>query len=259
MPDVLFEKDGRTAIVTLNRPEARNALTLNVVKELAGHLQAAEADGEVRCVVLTGAGGHFCSGADLRKTLSEVPNLMEQLDGYVDDFHAVVKGIVHCSKPVIAMLDGAAAGFGADLAFASDFRIATRDAYLQEGFSRIGLMPDGGGTFWLPHLVGRARATQLVLLGEKLDATTLHQLGLLASLVEKADLHSATMSLARRLEKGPPLAYAESKRAMLASLGDIDAALKREKEGQLRLLRSKDAMEGIFAWIEKREAAFTGS
>lgn len=258
MNDVLFERDGQTAIVTLNRPEARNALTLSVVSELARGIEEAGANKDVRCIVLTGAGNHFCAGADLRRTLAEVPNLMERLDEYMDDFHRLVRAIVRAPKPVVAMVDGAAVGFGADLALACDLRVASNDAYVQEKFAHIGLMPDGGGTFWLPHLVGKARAMQLVMLGDKLDAATMDSLGLLVKRVPATELRTTTMALARKLEKGPPLAYAAAKASILASLGDVEAALRREREGQLRLLRSKDCIEGVTAWIQKREANFTG-
>ncbi|MFO0672795.1 MAG: enoyl-CoA hydratase-related protein [Polyangiaceae bacterium] len=257
--DVRVTRDGATATITLNRPEARNALTLSVVSTLRAALDAAAADSAVRVIVLTGAGGHFCAGADLRRTLSEVPNLMERLEEYMDDFHGVVRAIVRAPKPVVAMLDGAAVGFGADLALAADLRVASHDAYVQEKFVHIGLMPDGGGTFWLPHLVGKSRAMQLVLLADKLESAELERLGLLVARVPASDLSSATMTLARKLEAGPPLAFARAKAAILASLGDIDAALAREREGQLRLLRSQDCMEGVMAWMEKRVPKFVGA
>ncbi len=257
--DVRVTRDGATATITLNRPEARNALTLSVVSTLRAALDAAAADSAVRVIVLTGAGGHFCAGADLRRTLSEVPNLMERLEEYMDDFHGVVRAIVRAPKPVVAMLDGAAVGFGADLALAADLRVASHDAYVQEKFVHIGLMPDGGGTFWLPHLVGKSRAMQLILLADKLESAELERLGLLVARVPASDLSSATMTLARKLEAGPPLAFARAKAAVLASLGDIDAALAREREGQLRLLRSQDCMEGVMAWMEKRAPKFVGA
>ena len=257
--DVRVTRDGATATITLNRPEARNALTLSVVSTLRAALDAAAADSAVRVIVLTGAGGHFCAGADLRRTLSEVPNLMERLEEYMDDFHGVVRAIVRAPKLVVAMLDGAAVGFGADLALAADLRVASHDAYVQEKFVHIGLMPDGGGTFWLPHLVGKSRAMQLVLLADKLESAELERLGLLVARVPASDLSSATMTLARKLEAGPPLAFARAKAAVLASLGDIDAALAREREGQLRLLRSQDCMEGVMAWMEKRAPKFVGA
>ena len=256
--EVLTEKSGRTIVVTLNRPEARNSLTKNVVLALAAALEAAAADAEVRCVVLTGAGGHFCAGADLRRTFAEDPDIMDHLDEYMDAFHALIRAIVRCPKPTIAQMDGAAVGFGADMALACDLRIASSTAYLQEKFVNIGLMPDGGGTFWLPRLVGTARALKAMLLSEKLEANELDALGLLTSVVAAAELPAATMALAKRIEDGPPLAYAALKSAVYGSLGDIEAALKREREGQLRLLRSQDCIEGIMAWSQKRAPDFKG-
>ncbi len=257
--EVLTETIGRTAYVTLNRPEARNSLTKNVVLALAAALQQAGANAEVRCVVLTGAGGHFCAGADLRRTFAEDPDIMDHLDEYMDAFHSLVRAIVRCPKPTIASLDGAGVGFGCDMALACDLRIASSTAYLQEKFVNIGLMPDGGGTFWLPRLIGTARAMKAMLLSDKLEAQVLDELGLLTSVVPPADLKSATQALAKRIEDGPPLAYAALKAAVYGSLGDLEAALKREREGQLRLLRSQDCIEGIMAWAQKRPPDFKGA
>jgi enoyl-CoA hydratase/carnithine racemase len=257
--DILIERVDRTTIITLNRPEARNPVTKRVVDELAAALTATHDDASIRCVVLTGAGGHFCAGADLRRTMMEDPDMMERLESYMDSFHALVRAIVRCPKPTIAALDGAAVGFGADMALACDLRIATTAAYIQEKFVNIALMPDGGGTFWLPRLVGTARAMRAILLSEKLDANTLDALGLLVSApVAPAALRASTMTLAGRIEKGPPLAYAAAKSAVYASWGDLEAALQREREGQLRLLRSNDCIEGVMAWAQKREPEFTG-
>lgn len=256
--EVLVECTGRTAIITLNRPEARNSLTRGVLERLTAALDEAAADDGVRCVVLTGAGGHFCAGADLRRTFAEDPDLMDHLDAYMDVFHAVIRAIVRCPKPTIAMMDGAAVGFGADMALACDLRVASTGAYLQEKFVNIGLMPDGGGTFWLPRLVGTARAMKAMLLADKLEAAELDALGLLAALAPPETLRDATMEIARRLEKGPPLAFAALKQAVYASLGDVEAALRREREGQLRLLRSQDVIEGVMAWAQKREPDFRG-
>lgn len=256
--EVLFEKQGRTAVVTLNRPESRNSLTKKVVLALTSALVSAGSDDDVRCVVLTGSGGHFCAGADLRRTFAEDPDLMDHLDEYMDAFHGLVRAIVRCPKPTIASVDGAAVGFGADMALACDLRVASTSAYIQEKFANIGLMPDGGGTFWLPRLLGTARAMKAILLAEKLEAKELDALGLLAALVPADDLQTATMALAQKLENGPPLALTAAKQAIYASLGDIEAALQREREGQLRLLKSQDVVEGIMAWAQKREPNFTG-
>ena len=263
MPDVaaavVVETIGRTVVVTLNRPEARNSLTKQVVKDLAAAIEEAGKKAESRCVVLTGAGGHFCAGADLRRTFAEDPELMDHLDEYMDAFHSLIRAIVRCPKPTIAQMDGAAVGFGADMALACDLRVASTSAYLQEKFVNIGLMPDGGGTFWLPRLIGTARALKAMLLSDKLEAKELDSLGLLCALVPPEDLKGATMALAQKIEAGPPLAYAALKSAVYGSLGDIEAALKREREGQLRLLKSADVIEGIMAWSQKRPPDFKGA
>ena len=256
--EVRVEKRARTVIVTLNRPEARNSLTKNVVQALAAAIEGAAAEPDVRCVVLTGAGGHFCAGADLRRTFVEDPEIMDHLDEYMDAFHSLIRAIVRCPMPTIASMDGAAVGFGADMALACDLRIASTSAYLQEKFVNIGLMPDGGGTFWLPRLIGTARAMKAMLLSEKLEAKDLEALGLLAELVPPEELEKATASLAERIENGPPLAFAALKSAVYGSLGDLEAALKREREGQLRLLKSQDVIEGIMAWSQKRAPDFRG-
>src|SRR5271154_6882719 len=167
---VVAETVGATRIVTLNRPRARNALTLAMLAEVQAAFHDASVDDGVRCVVLTGAGHHFCAGADLRQTFADDPAFLDRLEFYLDAFHDVVKGVVQCDKPTIAMMDGAAVGFGADLAFACDLRVATSRAYVQEKFVHIGLMPDGGGSFWLPRLVGTSRAMQMILLAEKVGA-----------------------------------------------------------------------------------------
>jgi enoyl-CoA hydratase/carnithine racemase len=156
------------------------------------------------------------------------------------------------------MLDGCAVGFGADLALACDLRVATREAYVQEKFVKIGLMPDGGGTFWLPRLIGTARAMRWMLFAEKIEGPELESLGLVMKLTSQAELRETTLAAARELEKGPPMAFAQIKRAVYGSWGDLEDALRREREGQLQLLRSQDAMEGIMAWASKREPNFEG-
>ncbi len=258
MTEVLLERSARTLVVTINRPEARNALTRGVILGLTKALESATADVDVRCVVLAGAGGHFCSGADLRKNLMEDPDIGDKLDQYMDEYHALIRSVVRCPKPTVAMLEGAAVGFGADLALACDLRVASTTAYVQEKFVKIGLMPDGGGTFWLPRLVGTARAMRMILLAEKIEGRQLDELGLVVRVVDPSEVRAATMAVARELENGPPLAHAAIKNALYASWGDLEAALRREREGQLRLLRTSDLMEGILAWAQKRDPNFEG-
>jgi len=259
MADVLFEREAQALCITLNRPTARNALTQDVVRLVTGALESAATDASVRVVVLTGAGGHFCAGADLRKTFEDDPDLLDHLGPYMSEYHALIRAIVRCPKPTLAVLDGASVGFGADLALACDLRVASSRAYLEERFVKIGLMPDGGGTFWLPRLVGTARAMQMMMLAERLDAETMRELGLVISVSAPDALGSAARAVAGRLAKGPPLAFAAIKSAVYASWGDLEEALRRERESQLLLLRSKDAMEGIASFLQKREPCFEGS
>jgi len=257
MSEVTTERVARTLIVTLARPEARNALTLDVVRALRSALDEAAGDASVRCVILTGGGGHFCAGADLRKNMED-PAVMQKADEYIDEFHGLIRAIVRCPKPTVAMVDGAAVGFGADMALACDLRVVSTRSYVQEKFVGIGLMPDGGGTFWLPRLLGTARAMQLCLLADKLEGPKLAELGVAVLAVPAEKLRERTLELAARLEKGPPLAYAAIKEALYANLGDLDEALRRERAGQLRLLRTGDLMEGVLAFMQKREPDFKG-
>ncbi len=258
MSEVLIERVSRTSVISINRPEARNSLTRAVITGVTAAFVAASTDKEIRCVVLTGTGGHFCAGADLRKNLMDDPDLMDHLDQYMDEYHALIKAIVRCTKPTVAMMEGAAVGFGADVALACDLRVAATTAYVQEKFVKIGLMPDGGGTFFLPRLVGLARAMRMILLAEKVEGAEMQQLGLLAGLCEPTLLRETTLKLAVELEKGPPLSFEYIKAAIQASLGSLDEALAREREGQLKLLRSSDCMEGIMSWAQKRDPNFEG-
>lgn len=257
MSEVTTERVARTLIVTLARPEARNALTIDAVRALRASLDEAATDANVRCVVLTGGGGHFCAGADLRKNMED-PTVMQNAAEYMEEFHGLIRAIVRCPKPTVAMVDGAAVGFGADMALACDLRVVSTRCYVQEKFVSIGVMPDGGGTFWLPRLVGTARAMQMCLLADKLEGPKLAELGVAVEAVAAEKLRERTLELAARLEKGPPLAYAAIKEALYANWGDLDEALRRERTGQLRLLRTSDLMEGVSAFMQKREPDFKG-
>jgi 2-(1,2-epoxy-1,2-dihydrophenyl)acetyl-CoA isomerase len=261
---LLVERDGPVAVLTLNRPEARNALDRALVQALGAGLAAAAGDPAVRAVVLTGAGGAFCAGADLKAAMLpggglDSANPSEWMAGTIDSYHAMIRSIIGAPKPVVAAVDGGAVGFGCDLALACDLRVLSTGAYLQEIFVKIGLMPDGGGTFWLPRLVGIGRAFELMLLGERVPAEEARALGLANRVVPTAALRDEALGLAHRLAKGPPLAFAEIKRALRAGLGGtLDASLEMEKQGQLRCMTSSDCTEGVMAWMQKREPSFQG-
>lgn len=256
---LLVTRDGAVATLTMNRPRAKNALNTALLDALGAGLRAAAEDPAVRAVVLTGAGGAFCSGADLKAAFVEDPNVLESIDKKLDVYHSIIRTIDEAPKPVIAAVDGPAVGFGCDLALACDLRVASTEAYFQEKFVKIGLMPDGGGTFWLPRLVGLARAMEIMMLGEPIPAARALEMGICNRVVAPGELAAEALGLARALAKGPPLALAGMKRAARAALGQgLGAALDGEKEGQMRCLRSGDCMEGVAAWMQKREPEFQG-
>ena len=249
--------------LTLNRPHVRNSLTRGMLKDARKAIEDLSADAAVRVIVVTGAGegdkAAFCAGADLRSSVMEDPALMDKLDQYIDDFHGFVKSLWNAPKPVVARVDGGAVGFGCDVALACDLRIFSRRGYLQESFTKIGLMPDGGGTGTLMRLVGLGVATEMIFLATKIDSDRALQLGLATAIAPEGELDALTLRIALQLADGPPVALAESKKAMHASLGvNIDDVLAREREGQLRCLRTADAMEGVMAWASKRTPQFQG-
>lgn len=255
---LLVKREGGVATLTMNRPETKNALDPELVAALGKHSEALAEDPAVRVIVLTGAGGSFCSGADLKAAMSN-PAALETVGDALHAYHRIVRALVAAPKPVIAQIDGPAVGFGCDLALACDLRVMSERAYLQEKFVRIGLMPDGGGTLWLTRMIGVGRALEVLLTGDSIDAARAEALGLANRVVPAAELEAHTAELASRLARGAPLAQAAIKRAVRGALaGGLDEALAAEREGQLRCLRSADFMEGVLAWMQKREPSFRG-
>jgi enoyl-CoA hydratase/carnithine racemase len=254
---LLAERDGATATLTLNRPGTKNALNPDLVEALGTAVDDVASDESVRVVVLTGTDGAFCSGADLKAGFSgsgstPVGDLMKTL-------HGVIRAITSAPKPFIAAIDGPAAGFGCDLALACDLRVLSREGYFQEIFVKIGLMPDGGGTFFLPRIVGLGRALEYMMLGTRIDADTAQRVGLANRVVDRDCLASEVHALAAGLSTAPPLAIGSIKRAVRESaLSSMDEALDRERAYQLELLGSRDLMEGVLAWSQKRPPLFVG-
>jgi len=254
---LLVEREGPVATLIMNRPRTKNALDPELLSALATGLSDVASDPTVRAVVLTGAGEAFCSGADLKGALGDL-DAGADLGPRVAQFHTLIRAIVHAPKPFIAAVGGPAVGFGADLALACDLRVLTPDAYIQEKFVAIGLMPDGGGSFWLPRLVGIGRALEYLMLGTRIDASLALSLGLANRVVD--DARGEARGLAATLAAGPPLALAAIKNAVReAATGAIDAALEREKQGQIALLGSQDFREGVAAWGAKRSPRFHGN
>ncbi len=253
---LLIEREGPVSTLIMNRPDTRNALDPELLAALAAGLEEVSADPSVRAVVLTGSGDAFCSGADLKGALADLAAGAD-LGPRIVAFHALIRAIVRAPKPFIAAVRGPAVGFGADLALACDLRVLSEDAYLQEKFVAIGLMPDGGGSFWLPRLAGVGRALELLMLGRRVDAAEALSYGLANRVA--ADERSEARTLAAQLAEGPPLALAAIKAAVRgAAEGGIDAALEHEKRGQTALLASADFREGVAAWSAKRAPRFQG-
>lgn len=243
--------------ITLNRPEVLNALTRQVLGDLHAILRAAERDEAVRCLVLTGAGRGFCSGLDLTAGAEREEHL-SVADGVRQHWNVVVKGIRAIEKPVIAAVNGVAAGAGMSIALACDIRMASEAAWFMPGFVRIGLIPDSGGTLFLPLLVGYAKAAELAFTGDRVDATEAHRLGLVNHVVPADALMERTHALAARLAASPTRAIGLTKRAFnRAVMPHLDAVLDDEAEFQEIAARTDDHREGVAAFREQRPPRFT--
>jgi len=260
MPDLIVSRDERVTTITLNRPDARNAFDGRLAGDLRDAIREAADDAGCRAIVLTGAGHAFCAGADLGylKELIETQNWAKAGE-LVGDGAEAVAAIASAPKPVIAAVNGAAAGGGANLALACDIRIASDRASIGQVFNRLGLHPDLGGTYFLPRLVGLGKALELVFTADMIDASEGHRLGLFNRLVTPDALMSETRALAVRLADKPPLAIARAKQALYrGSQATLDEMLAIEIDSQRALFSTEDAREGLKAFLEKRPPRFLG-
>lgn len=261
---VLVERlDGGVLLLTLNRPAALNSFTTALHAELLGALEAAAADTSVRAMVLTGAGRAFCAGQDLADpAVAPDPEGVappKDLQGVIEQYYRpLVMRLRSLPVPIIAAVNGVAAGAGANLALACDLVLAGRSASFVQAFAKIGLVPDTGGTWLLPRLVGRARALGLALLGDKLTAAEAERLGLIWRQVDDAALREEALSLAHRLAAMPSRALVATRAAMDAAMQlDLPAALDAEARLQGELGRAHDYQEGVAAFMAKRAPVFT--
>jgi len=257
---ILVSESEGILTITLNRPEKLNAFIGHMRRDLADALEHAGSDRSVRVVIVTGAGRGFCAGGDIEF----MADLMERRDS--EEFarilgagRRVILAIRQMTKPVIAAVNGVAAGAGCNLALACDLRIASIDASFTQSFIKIGLQSDWGGTFFLPRLVTPNKACELFFLGDGIRAEEALRLNLVNQVVEPDKLEAVTQQLAERLRSAAPLALAAAKQAVYASEAhDLEAVLRHETESQIRLFESDDGHEGVRAFLEKREARFTG-
>jgi 2-(1,2-epoxy-1,2-dihydrophenyl)acetyl-CoA isomerase len=257
---IIWKQSEGVGRLTLNRPETINAWTAQLGTELRQVVEGEAADDSVRAVLITGRGRGFSSGADLKAGFDPAEDGMPDIRKELHDiYHPAIAGIRRLPKPVVAAVHGAAVGIGCSLALASDLVMAAESAFFGLAFVNIGLMPDGGSTAFVPPAVGRARAFQMALLGERVPAPQALEWGLVNWVYPDDRLMQEAETLVARLASGPTRSYASSKQALNNFIyGDLDAQLHLEGELQHALGRSKDFFEGVAAFVEKRPAGFTG-
>jgi 2-(1,2-epoxy-1,2-dihydrophenyl)acetyl-CoA isomerase len=258
---VIWEQSDGVGRLTLNRPETLNAWTVEFGRELRQVVEHEAAQESVRAVLVTGAGRGFSSGADLKAGFHPADDGMPDIKGELHDvYHPVIVGIRRLPKPVVAAVNGPAVGIGCSLALACDLVMAAESSFFGLAFVNIGLMPDGGSTAFVPPAVGKARAFQMALLGERVPAPQALEWGLVNWVYPDDRLMGEADALVQRLAAGPTRSYASSKQALNRFIyGDLDGQLELEAELQHTLGRSRDFIEGATAFVEKRQPAFTGS
>ncbi|MFC7290649.1 enoyl-CoA hydratase-related protein [Hirschia litorea] len=255
---VSYTYENDIAVIKLNQPDVMNALTPQVNAELTSSI--IKAGKEARVIVITGAGRAFCSGANLAG--SGVSNGPDRDLGQMltDHYTPLVKALIDSPVPIIASVNGPAVGFGCSLALACDLIIAGKSAYFQQAFCKIGLIPDGASAFFLAHSVGRARASEMMLLGEQYDAETSKQIGMINQVVEDDALESTVMGIAQKLTNGAPIALSLTRKLAWKAINTtIDEQLALEAEFQTKAGRTNDFLEGVMAFMQKRLPKFRGN
>jgi 2-(1,2-epoxy-1,2-dihydrophenyl)acetyl-CoA isomerase len=255
---ILTERKGDVLVITLNRPDRLNAASIPLAEELGAAFY--DLDG-ARAVLITGAGKGFCSGADLaaRGEVSPIQQKGGSHRALQNYYNPLITQILRCPVPVITAVNGAAAGVGCSIALAGDFVLAAKSAYFLQAFVNIGLVPDGGATWMLPRLVGRARAAEMMMLGERVPALKARDWGLVHSVVSDEQLEHEALALATRLAAGPTLALGMIRRGLGEALeATLEETLAMEAEHQSAARRTADSMEGGMAFLQKRKPSFTG-
>ncbi len=259
-PPVSSVREGAVQTITLNRPESMNSLNLEAKAALLAALRAAAQEPEVRAVVLTGAGRGFCVGQDLKEHVELIrADDPAPLNTVTEHYNPIVLTIAGMPKPVIAAINGMAAGAGASFAFAADYRIAATGARFLMAFAKIGLSVDSGATWTLPRLIGQAKAAELMLLAQPVDAARALELGMVNEVVADGELARRAAELAAELAAGPTQAYAAIKSALAYSAGhDLKASLAHEGEHMASTGRSEDHRAAVQAFVDKLPPTFTG-
>ena len=256
---ILYDADQGVATITLNRPDVLNAFNRAMAAEVRQAFSAAGADPEVRAVLRTGAGRAFCAGQDLAEAMPKEGPAPDLGDIVARGYNPIVRTIRQLDKPVVCAVNGVAAGAGANLAFACDFVLASSDASFVQSFSKIGLVPDTGGTFFLPRCIGMARATALMMLADKVTAQEAVTMGLILRVIDAPNLLTEATALARKLAQQPTRGLGLIKRALNASATNgLDEQLALEAQLQAEAGSTADYREGVRAFLEKRPPVFVG-
>lgn len=254
---ILYTKADGVATITLNRPRQLNALNEQMILEIQEAVKKAAEDEEVKVLIIMGTGRAFCFGADISAFQRGENSGASLALNLLPKAQEIIRTLVSMNKPTIAALNGFATGLGLDLALACDLRIAAERAKLGEAFTTMGLVPDGGGTFFLPRLVGLAKAAELIFTGEAISSSEAERLGLINRAVPTPDLEKNVREIALKLAKRPSPALGLAKRLLWRNLqANLDEALLSEAESQKMCLESKDHREAIQAYLEKREPVF---
>jgi len=256
---ILVQKFGSVMQITLNRPEVLNSFTLAMSRELRDALTDARGDKTVRAIVLTGAGRGFCAGQDLAAAPPAVNGKLDLGATVRQTYNPLITLIREIEKPVVCAVNGVAAGAGANLAIACDIVIASENASFIQSFSKIGLVPDSGGTFFLPRAIGMPLATALMMLGDKISAQRAVEIGMIYRVVPADALEVEAMALATQLAAMPTKGLGYTKRALNASMGNnLEKQLEVEEQMQSEAGRTRDFEEGVAAFREKRKPEFRG-
>lgn len=254
--EVLVKRADSVSTITINRPRRKNALTYQTMLQLGEAIESESQRADVRALVLTGAEGSFCSGADLA-SVSAADGSYSPEDG-VRAANRIVKAVLAAPLPVIARVPGPAVGVGVPIALAADVVVASDDAYFLLAFTKVGLMPDGGASLLVSASIGRARALSMAMRAEPIPAAQAAAIGLIDRAVPAGELDDAVAATAEHFARGPRQAYALTKHAInAATLDALDDAMQREIEGQARLLQAPDFMEGAMAMLQKRSPQFS--
>ncbi len=254
---IIFEKIDTVGKITLNRPEKYNTFVREMAFSLQSTLKNCANDDSIRCILITGAGKAFCAGQDLKEAMDPKGPGIEQI--VREHYNPIIKKIREIEKPVIAVVNGVAAGAGANLALACDIVVASQSANFIQAFSKIGLIPDSGGTYFLPRLIGLPKATAIMMTGESVSAEKAEKMGMIYAVYKDTEFESKSLELVKFISEMPTKGLGYTKKLLNHSLNNsLEEQLDLEAEIQALSAKSEDHKEGILAFLEKRPTVFTG-